>query len=245
MSRVVVLLVLLLGACSASPDPPEAGGTATAPPSPRLRRPRPPSRARRPPPYSASVRPIGPALRNRMRYSHGPGCPVPLEDLRYLRMSYVGFDGAAAHRRDGRPPGPRRAVTGVFERLYDARWPIQRMRLVDDYRGDDDRSMAANNTSGYNCRRVAGSDSWSAHAYGAAIDINPVQNPYVTGTSVAPPAAGGSRPSTGPHRAHVPPARSGQATSSSGPSPGSAGSGAATGRRRRTTSTSRPQTAER
>jgi poly-gamma-glutamate synthesis protein (capsule biosynthesis protein) len=62
------------------------------------------------------------------------------------------------------------------------------MRLVDDFRGDDDLSMAANNTSGFNCRRVAGTDSWSAHAYGAAIDVNPVQNPYVTRSSVAPPA---------------------------------------------------------
>ena len=60
------------------------------------------------------------------------------------------------------------------------------MRLVDEYRGDDERSMAANNTSGYNCRRVAGSAAWSDHAYGTAIDINPVQNPYLTGSSVRP-----------------------------------------------------------
>jgi poly-gamma-glutamate synthesis protein (capsule biosynthesis protein) len=81
------------------------------------------------------------------------------------------------------------AVVDVFRRLYDARWPIQRMRLVDDYRGDDERSMAANNTSGYNCRRIAGQDVLSAHAYGAAIDINPAQNPYLTRSSVHPPAA--------------------------------------------------------
>jgi poly-gamma-glutamate synthesis protein (capsule biosynthesis protein) len=63
------------------------------------------------------------------------------------------------------------------------------MRLVDAYRGDDERSMAANNTSGYNCRRVAGRDALSAHAYGAAVDINPVQNPYLTASSVHPRAA--------------------------------------------------------
>jgi poly-gamma-glutamate synthesis protein (capsule biosynthesis protein) len=62
------------------------------------------------------------------------------------------------------------------------------MRLVDDYGGNDNRSMAADNTSGFNCRRVAGSKVWSAHAYGAAIDINPVQNPDLTGASVAPGA---------------------------------------------------------
>jgi hypothetical protein len=79
-------------------------------------------------------------------------------------------------------------VLGVFDRLYDAGWPIRRMRLVDDYQGDDDRSMAADNTSGYNCRRVAGTTAWSDHAYGAAIDINPLQNPYVTASSTSPPA---------------------------------------------------------
>jgi len=60
------------------------------------------------------------------------------------------------------------------------------MRLVDDYGGSDRRSMAADNTSGFNCRRVAGSRTWSAHAYGAAIDINPVENPDLTGVPIAP-----------------------------------------------------------
>jgi poly-gamma-glutamate synthesis protein (capsule biosynthesis protein) len=78
------------------------------------------------------------------------------------------------------------------------------MRLVDDYRGDDDRSMAANNTSAYNCRRVAGSDSWSAHAYGAAIDINPVQNPYLDGTSISPPAGQRFAALDRSRRAHLP-----------------------------------------
>ena len=79
-------------------------------------------------------------------------------------------------------------VADVFAALYADRFPIERMLLVDEY-GDDDRSMAANNTSGYNCRRVAGQSAWSDHAYGRAIDINPVQNPYVVGGDVRPPAA--------------------------------------------------------
>jgi hypothetical protein len=136
--------------------------------------------------FSASVQSLTPSLRERMRTSHRAGCPVPWRELRYLRLSYVGFDGlshtgelvvAAAYARD---------VVGVFHELYDARWPIRRMRLVDDYGGDDDRSMAADNTSGFNCRRVKGSKEWSAHALGAAIDLNPVQNPYLTGSAVAP-----------------------------------------------------------
>jgi hypothetical protein len=141
--------------------------------------------------YHSSVRRIGRDLRARMRFSHGPGCPMRWGDLRYLQMTYVGFDDKTHTGEMVVHASHAEAVTEVFEELYDARWPIRQMRLVDDYGGDDDRSMAANNTSGYNCRRVARTDSWSAHAYGAAIDVNPVQNPYVTGSSIAPPA--GSR----------------------------------------------------
>jgi poly-gamma-glutamate synthesis protein (capsule biosynthesis protein) len=138
--------------------------------------------------YAASIRRIGPAVAARMTGSHRPGCPVALDDLRLLRMSYLGFDGRhhVGEMVVASPYAP--GVVKVFERLYDARWPIRRMRLVDAFGGNDDRSMAADNTSAYNCRRVAGSDRWSAHAYGAAIDLNPVENPYLTGGSVLPPA---------------------------------------------------------
>jgi hypothetical protein len=64
------------------------------------------------------------------------------------------------------------------------------MQLVDVYSGDDDRSMAANNTSAFNCRKVAGTSKWSEHAYGRAIDVNPVQNPYVTRSGKVSPATG-------------------------------------------------------
>ncbi|WP_159081306.1 CapA family protein [Nocardioides sediminis] len=143
------------------------------------------------PAYASSVRRIGPALAERMRTSHRPGCPVPLRDLRYLRMTHRDYDGRArtgemvVHRRYARD------VTRAFGRLYDVGFPIRRMRLVDDYDGDDDRSMAANNTSGFNCRRVAGQAGWSDHAYGAAIDVNPIQNPYVRPGSVVPPSGRG------------------------------------------------------
>jgi hypothetical protein len=154
--------------------------------------------------FHASVRRIGRDLRARMRFSHGPGCPVRWNDLRYLRMTYVGFDGKSHTGEMVVHVTHARAVTDVFEELYDAGWPIRQMRLVDDYRGDDNRSMAANNTSGYNCRRVAGTDSWSAHAYGAAIDINPVQNPYVSGSSIGPPAGRRCALIDRSARAHVP-----------------------------------------
>jgi poly-gamma-glutamate capsule biosynthesis protein CapA/YwtB (metallophosphatase superfamily) len=139
--------------------------------------------------FQATVEKVTPFLRRRMRSSHHVGCPVPWRDLRYLQLGYVGFDGrphtgelvvAAPYARD---------VVGVFRKLYDARWPIRRMRLVDAYGGDDARSMAADNTSGFNCRRVKASTRWSDHAFGAAIDLNPAQNPYLTGSSVAPPGS--------------------------------------------------------
>jgi len=80
-------------------------------------------------------------------------------------------------------------VVGVFRELFRTGYPIRRMRLVSEYGGNDDRSMAANNTSAYNCRPVAGTARWSDHAYGTAIDINPVQNPYLRdGAPVEPPA---------------------------------------------------------
>jgi poly-gamma-glutamate synthesis protein (capsule biosynthesis protein) len=124
-----------------------------------------------------------------MSRTHRPGCPVPLRGLRYLQLSYVGFDGRP-HTGELMVAAPyARDVVGVFRRLYDARWPIRQMRLVDAYGGDDDRSMAADNTSAYNCRTVKGSTRWSDHAFGAAIDLNPAQNPYVTGSSVSPPGS--------------------------------------------------------
>lgn len=117
------------------------------------------------------------------------GCPVPLRDLRLVRLAYVGFDGEAhlgalvVHR------WYPQSILRVFRRLYEARFPIRRMRLVDRYGANDDRSMAADNTSAFNCRLRAGSSTeWSQHAYGRAIDVNPVENPFVTPMYVSPPA---------------------------------------------------------
>ncbi len=138
------------------------------------------------PQFSATVRRIGPKLRERMTYSHHAGCPLRLRQLRYVRMTYVSFGGSA---RTGEMVVRRRLaddVVTVFHSMYAERFPIRRMRLVDDYEGDDGLSMSANNTSAYNCRRTINGDRWSEHSYGRAIDINPVQNPYVDGSFVAP-----------------------------------------------------------
>ena len=148
---------------------------------------RPAARLSDAPGYHAAVRRIGPSLRARMAESHRPGCPTGWSDLRHLRLPYVGFDGREHTGELVVAARWARPVVGVFARLHAARWPIRRMRLVDEYGGVDDRSMAADNTSAYNCRRVAGTDVWSDHAYGTAIDLNPVRNPYLVDGDVAPP----------------------------------------------------------
>jgi hypothetical protein len=119
-----------------------------------------------------------------------PGCPVGPAELRLVRLSYWGFDGRA-HTGGivvNRAVVP--AVERAFHTLYDARFPIRRMRPIALYGGSDDRSMAADNTSGFNCRPVVapGPKRWSVHAYGEAIDVNTVENPYVEGGRVLPPA---------------------------------------------------------
>ena len=145
------------------------------------------------PGFHAKVQPIPPATRARMTgVSWHPGCPVPLSDLRLITLTYRGFDGRAhtgllVANRDAAT-----ALVGVFRRLYAARFPIRRMQPVDAYGGDDYRSIEADNTSAFNCRPVSGGSGWSQHAYGRAIDVNPIENPYVT-------AAG-----TSAHRASTP-----------------------------------------
>jgi poly-gamma-glutamate capsule biosynthesis protein CapA/YwtB (metallophosphatase superfamily) len=142
------------------------------------------------PAYTATIESVPSSVQQRMTgSSHDPArCPVELTDLRLLTMRYVGFDGRAhtgqmvVHHRHAR------GLVGVFRELYEARFPIRRMQLIDAYGGDDNRSMAADNSSAYNCRTVADTSTFSDHAYGAAVDINPVENPYVTANGVLPAA---------------------------------------------------------
>ena len=110
-----------------------------------------------------------------------PSCPVALRDLRVLTMTYRGFDG---HAHTGTLVVHRdvaRAVVGAFRELYSSGVPVRRMVPVDAYGGSDFRSIEADNTSAFNCRYVDGTTRWSEHAYGRAIDINPIENPYVSG----------------------------------------------------------------
>ena len=138
--------------------------------------------------FRATVSPVRWA---ELRHSYRAGCPVGPSDLRTVRLTYWSFDGAV---RTGRLVVHRRVagdVVTVFRRLHAARFPIRRMVPVSAYRGSDDASMAADNTSAFNCRFVGGTARWSMHAYGQAIDLNPVENPYVQGARVSPPAGAG------------------------------------------------------
>ena len=123
-----------------------------------------------------------------LRFSYREGCPVGPAALRTVVVSHWGFDGSA---RTGRIVVSRRtapAVVRVFRTLWQERFPIRRLQPVSAYRGSDDASMAADNTSGFNCRFVGGTSRWSMHAYGEAIDVNPVENPSVRGSTVSPGA---------------------------------------------------------
>ena len=119
-----------------------------------------------------------------------PGCPVPLSSLRYVRITYMGFDGAEHTGELVLNASAVIPTIGMFQVMWNERFPLERMQLIDDYGGSDDASIAANNTSAFNCRAATGSSNWSQHAFGTAIDINPVQNPYVSGSQVLPPAGG-------------------------------------------------------
>jgi D-alanyl-D-alanine carboxypeptidase len=118
-----------------------------------------------------------------------PGCPVGLDYLRLVTLSYWGFD-AAAHT--GQLVVNSDSVTPVvraFRALYQGRFPIRRMRPVDYYGGDDEQSMAADNTSAFNCRLVPGTTTWSQHAYGRAVDLDPLENPEIQNGQIDPPSA--------------------------------------------------------
>ncbi len=131
--------------------------------------------------FHGSIVPISPALAARMRgVSWRPGCPVALADLRVVSSTFLGFDGRdhtgllIVHR------DVAGQVLTVLRRLYAAGYPFRRMRPVDAYGGSDYRSIEADNTSAFNCRFVDGTTRYSEHAYGRAIDVNPIENPYVT-----------------------------------------------------------------
>ncbi|HEU4944930.1 MAG TPA: M15 family metallopeptidase [Solirubrobacterales bacterium] len=169
------VLALVLSVALTAGSPPAAGRSGAEAPA-----------------FRGTVERIDTGTRARMTgVSWHRGCPVGFAGLRLLTVSHWGFDGRT-HR--GRLVVNRDAAAAMLETmhsLYRLRFPIRQMRLVDAYGADDHRSMAADNTSAFNCRFVAGSDGvWSEHAYGRALDLNPLENPYVTESGYVSPPAG-------------------------------------------------------
>ncbi len=138
--------------------------------------------------FTWRVRAVDAGNRARVASTWRPGCPVPLSDLRVIGLRHTDEAGQV---RTGELVLHRDVVSEVVAAmgtLFDRGFPIHRMDVVDVFGGDDDASMRANNTSAFNCRTVAGSTgTWSQHAYGRAIDINPLVNPWVQGLQVDPP----------------------------------------------------------
>ena len=139
------------------------------------------------PPFAHSVSHVTAA---QLPYSWHRGCPVAPAQLRRVRLSYWGFDRRAHTGVVVVNASAVGDVVRVFRRLYDARFPIRRLRPIDAYRGVDERSLAADNTAAFNCRYAVapGPKRWSVHAYGFAIDVDPVENPYVLNGRVHPRA---------------------------------------------------------
>lgn len=133
---------------------------------------------------------IPPFIFSQMIYTWHPDCPIPLDDLRYITLTHYDFEGQI---RLGELVVHREVVGDlayIFEKLFEVKFPIQSIKFVDRFDGSDLKSMQANNSSAFYARKVAGTDRWSNHAFGCAIDINPLLNPYTSSQVRALPQEG-------------------------------------------------------
>lgn len=120
--------------------------------------------------------------------SYKPGCPVTLQDLRQITVSHWDFNDQVQTGQMVVHKQLADELLAIFRELFDGKFPIARMRLIDHYEADDDKSMADNNSSCFCFRpNTTTPNIHSNHSYGIAIDINPLVNPYVKGDRVLPP----------------------------------------------------------
>ncbi len=169
----LALVAAVVVQCSPAPPPP--------PPAPSP----PPVVETAPPAPPAAIQPVAAAD---LGASWHPGCPTDPRQLRRVEVDYLGFDGQT-HRGELIVHQDLAAqLVEIFDQLLRLRYPIEKIRTVDHYPGaDDELSMEDNNTSAFNCRGIPGSGAWSEHAFGRAIDINPLLNPEIDGTGAVQP----------------------------------------------------------
>lgn len=127
-----------------------------------------------------TAQPIPDSVFQRMKgRSYPEGCTVARADLRYLRLSYVDAEGREHVGEMVCNKAISQDVLAIFRELYRQRYPIQRIRLIDDYEASDERSMRDNNTSSFCYRTISGTTKLSKHSLGLAVDVNTLYNPYV------------------------------------------------------------------
>jgi len=188
--RVLAIISFLLVACDGQPAAAPATESRTPGPAAHASHALVTPGAARAAVYQARMSAIPAAMRRQMiGASWHPGCPLGLGQMRLLTLSYWGFDHAAHQGQLIVNESAARALIRAFRLLFAVRYPIRQMRVIDVFGGSDERSMRADNTSAFNCRRVRGTSSWSEHAFGLAVDINPFENPEVLNGAIDPPAA--------------------------------------------------------
>lgn len=111
--------------------------------------------------------------------SYSDECSLPLSQLNYIKVLHYGFDGVVHEGELIVNKQIADDIIEIFKELFEAKYPIEKMTLIDEYNADDDISMEDNNTSCFNYREIQGTSTLSNHSYGMAIDINPLYNPYV------------------------------------------------------------------
>ncbi|MES2214918.1 MAG: M15 family metallopeptidase [Pseudomonadota bacterium] len=115
-----------------------------------------------------------------------PECPIPIERLRLLEVDHYAFEGNLQHGQMVVLDQIAERSLEIFSILLETKFPLHKIQLMDIYNGDDDASMEDNNSSCFNFRKISGTDELSIHSYGLAIDINPLQNPFLVGEKIYP-----------------------------------------------------------
>lgn len=208
LTRGFALALVLAAACTSAPatEPvtgadasPAPAASAPLPEAPSVTVPSPSPEPEPPPPrprFAGRIDPIPASVEREMTgKTWEPGCPVALEDLRLLRFNYLGFKDEIKRGRMVVHEDVAGEILGVFGQLFDARFPFKNVDLSSRWRPNGPIDTTRSKTAAFNCRPALNPDltptgTWSEHSYGLAVDINPLQNPYVAedGTVLRPAA---------------------------------------------------------